>query len=153
MKQKLLFELVWWLITAVLIILVLLPIYSSIGLEYPFYQDNILVLIIAVTLARYIFFLKHHWISYSNKIKVVFIFIPIGIFLYLLDTVYDFQSFMDEEGLKSIMSNLDNKRQIQLSSYIKTEMILFWVVAFLSNILMPFRMLISIWKKINKNVD
>lgn len=153
MKQKIYFELAWILFTLILVGLIILPIYLALGDNYDFYIENILVIIIAITFIRYIFFLKHLWLSYSNKIKVVFIFIPIVVLVYLMDTMYDFQAFSDEEGLKSIMGNLSNKKQEQLSIYIRTEMVLFWVAAFISNALLPFRMLVSIWKKINKGYD
>ena len=150
MKQKVLFELTWVAITIVLLAMVLMPIIMSVGNAYPFYIENILVVIIAVTFSRYIFLLKHHWISGSRWYKLFFIFFPIVVFFFLLDSFYDFQRFCDEEGIRSIMSDLHASQQGNLAIYIRTEMVLFWAAAFLSNLIMPFRMIISIWRKINK---
>jgi len=138
------------MITAVVTALIMLPIYLSLGERYPFYLDNILTIILAITFIRYIFLTKHHWLAYNMWIKVVFVFLPIPILLFLLGAFYDFQSFYDEKGIHSIMDNLPLKKQSQLALYIRTEVVLFWAAAFISNIFMPFRMIISIWRKMHK---
>lgn len=150
MKEKIQFELVWILITAVVIALLILPIHLTIGKAYPFYWDNAFIVIIAVTFIRYIFLMKHHWLAYSKWIKLVFVFVPIPVLFFLLGAFYDFQSFYDEHGMESIMENLNYKRQNQLSLYIRTQIVLFWAAAFIANAMMPFRMIISIWRKMHK---
>jgi len=138
------------MITAILICLIILPIYFSLGERYHFYLDNICVIFIAVTFMRYIFLMKHHWLTASKWIKAVFIFIPIPILFFLLGARYDFQAFYDEKGLESMMDHLSIKKQNQMSLYIRTEMLLFWVAAFVSNIFMPFRMIISIFREMHR---
>lgn len=150
MKNKLLLEIVWWVITMVVIALVMLPIYSKIGMSYPFYYQNILVIVIAITFCRYLFMLRHHWLSSRKWIKVLFIFIPIPTFFFLTGAFYDFQAFSDEKGLTSILTALPFKEQVGLAKYIRAEMVLFWAAAFLANLYMPIRMIISIWREINK---
>lgn len=153
MKYKIAFEFVWWVITLVVVSLFMIPIYLNLGDRYTFYFENILLIIIAITFFRYIFFLKHHWITFSNWIKAIFIFVPIPILFYLLGAQYDFQRFADEEGLRSIMDNLHIDQQNSISTFIKTEMVFFWAAAFICNALLPFRMIISIWRKINKGIE
>jgi len=150
MKSKLLYELLWITLTFVIVCLVLLPIKMAIGDTFPFYRDNAILIIIAVTFIRYIFLLKHHWIIRSKWYKVVLIFFPIVVLFYLLDVLYNFQLFVDQEGITSIMKGISYNQQNQMSIYIKTEMIFFWVSAFISNALLPFRMIMSLWRKINK---
>ncbi len=153
MKQKIFLEALWIALTIVILCLILLPIWLAVEDKYPFYIDNILLIVIAITFGRYIFFLKHHGIVYSKWFKLFFVFFPVVIFFYLMDSFYDFQRFADEEGIKSIMQHLANKDQGQMAIYIKTEMILFWSAAFLGNILLPFKMIRSIWRKKNKGID
>jgi len=153
LKYKIVFELIWWVITALIVALILLPIYLNIGDSYPFYQDNILIIVIAVTFIRYIFLLKHHWLVVSNWVKAVFIFIPIPIFFYLLGVQFDFQGLVDHEGITSILQKLNVKQQNSIGLYIKTEMSFFWAAALISNALLPIRMIISIWRKINKGTE
>ncbi len=153
MKQKLYFEIIWLVITFVILSLVLLPIWFALETNYPFYVENIAVVFIAITFGRYLFFLKHHWISYSKWFKLFFVFAPIPIFIFLMDSFYDFQRFYDEVGIRSIMDELSNKQQNQMSVYIRTEMMLFWSGAFISNILLPFKMTRSIYRKNKKGID
>ncbi|NNE26865.1 MAG: hypothetical protein HKN09_08480 [Saprospiraceae bacterium] len=150
MRQKIYFEILWWVITVVIVLLVLSPIYLNIKNDYPFYTYNIICIVIAVTFMRYIFMLKHHYIVYAKWIKVIFIFIPIPLLLVLTDAISTFQAFVDEEGIYSIMKGMPNGLQKGLSSYIRSEMLFFWAAAMLSNLLLPVRMIVSLWREINK---
>ncbi len=140
----------WWMVTAIILVIVLLPIHSAIGEDYFFYRQNILIIILAITLIRYIFLLKHHWISSSKWFKAIFIFVPIPIFFFLIGAFSDFQAFSDEKGINTILTKLPYKNQRALATFIRSEIVLFWSAAFLANLFMPFRMLISIWREINK---
>jgi len=150
LNSKMGLEVIWWIVTAVVTCLILLPIYSKIGTAYPFYYQNILIIIIAITFCRYIFLLKHHWVSNQKWIKILFIFIPVPIFFFLIGAFYDFQAFSDERGINSIMDVLSNAEQTQLSKYIRSEMILFWATAFIANAYMPIRMIKSLYREVNK---
>jgi len=150
MNKKLLFELLWIAISIVIAIIVLLPIIFNLGLDYPLYFHNIIIIFISITFIRYIFLLKHHYIALYKWIKVIFIFIPVVVFLYLMDVMYEFQSFNDEVGIQSFMSELSQKTQSSLGKYIRNEMIFFWSTAFITNALLPVRMVISLWREINK---
>jgi len=149
-KNKIALEIVWLIATVVLAILILLPIYSAIKDDYLFYGLNIFIIIVAITFCRYIFLLKHHWISSAKWIKIAFIFIPIPIFFFLITGFYNFQAFSDEQGIISMLSTIPFKEQIKLVTYIKTEMLLFWTTAFIANAFMPVRMIISLWRELNK---
>jgi len=150
MNNKFSVEIIGILLTIVLAVLLMLPIYSNIGNLYPFYQENIIIIVIAVTFMRYIFLLKHHWVSSSKYIKAVFIFIPIPVFFFLVGALYDFQAFLDEKGIGTILTELSHKKQKSLGGYIKSEMVFFWMAAFLANAYMPIRMILSLWRNINK---
>lgn len=153
MKQKVIFELVWCIFTIVLMALILSPIWFMVGEAYPFYMDNILLIFIAVTFGRYLFFLKHHWLTYSKWFKLVFVFLPVGVFFFLMDSFYDFQRFFDEVGIRSIMDELSPRQQNQMAVFIRTEMILFWSAAFIGNFLLPFKMIRSIYRKRKLGID
>jgi len=131
--KKLILELIWLLLTLVVICLVLLPIYTHVGDDYIFYKENIFIIFISVTFIRYIFLTRHHWISESK----------IGSF-------YDFQSFSDEAGLTSLVPDMAYKDQLWICKYIRVEFVFFFAAAFISNFMMPFRMIVSLWREINK---
>lgn len=143
-------ELVWIAVTMVITALILLPIYGSIGAAYEFYGFNIFIIMVAVTFCRYIFLLKHHWLSEAKWIKILFIFIPIPIFFFLITGFYNFQAFSDEQGIMSMLTSLPFKEQTKFITYIKTEVLLFFTTAFIANALMPIRMIVSLWREINK---
>jgi len=150
LQSKIALELVWLVVTVVLAILILLPIYSSIQGDYLYYGFNIFIVTVAITFCRYIFLLKHHWVSSAKWIKIAFIFIPIPVFFFLITGFYDFQAFSDEKGIISMLSSIPFKEQTKLVTYIKTEILLFWTTAFIANAFMPIRMIISLWREINK---
>ena len=141
----------WWLTTIVLVALVISPIYLNLNDNYPFYTANILYIIVFVTLTRYIFLLKHTVFSHTLWIKAILIFLPIPIFLYCIDSMYDFQRFLDEEGLISIMDKLTAEKQSNLSKYIKYEKLFFGAGAIITLIMLPIRMIISIWRVKNRD--
>lgn len=148
--SKLSLELMMWLFTAVLVVLVLLPIYLSVH-DYPFYFSNILVIVVFVTFARYIFLLKHTVVAHSLVFKVAMMVAAIPIIFYLIDSVSIFQGFADDIGLETLVPDLTIPRQKAIMRYMRTEMIFFGVGAVIVAVLFPFRMLMSIWRGINKN--
>jgi len=150
MKSKLVFECLWILFTLLLCALVLLPIFNNLGERYPFYTENIVFVIASVTFMRYIFLLKFHWIANTTYPKVALIFLSIPIMMYLVDNVYDFQAYVDEEGLYSLLEKFPVEKQKSLGSYMKTQMIFFWTAAVISAILLPIRMIVSLWRQRNR---
>ena len=150
MNNKLGVELIGLLATAVLIILVLMPIITEVGEAFPYYIENALCILLGVSFLRYIFLMKHHWLSSAKWLKIIFIFVPIPIFFFLTGFLYDFQAFSDEIGINTLMPDLSYEAQANLSRYIRTEIVLFWSAAFVSNLFMPVRMIVSLWREINK---
>ena len=74
-------------------------------------------------------------------------------FLFIIGTFYDFQSFYDDGLFDDVLSVLPYKNQVNMLLYIRTEMIFFLAFAFICNFMLPFRMLMSIWRKINKGTE
>ncbi len=79
------------------------------------------------------------------------IFAVIPLLLYLVDNVYDFQSFLDQEGIYSILDKLNGKNQGGYAKYIKSEMMFFWAGAFITSLLIPIRMIVSLWRMRHRN--
>lgn len=149
-RSKLSLELMMWLFTAVLVVLILLPIYFSVQ-DYPFYFSNILFIVVFITFARYIFLLRHTVVARSLVFKGAMMVISIPIIMYLIDSVSIFQGFTDDVGLDTLVQDLTISKQKAIMKYMRTEMIFFGVGAVIVAILFPFRMLVSIWRGINKN--
>lgn len=143
-------ELIMWIVTAILICLIMLPVYVNIK-SYPFYLNNIIFIVVFFTFARYIFLLKHTIVSRSLIFKGSMMLVSIPLIMYLLDGLSSFQGFVDDIGLQTLVTDLTPSRQQSLITYIRTEMLFFGVGAIIVAILFPFRMLVSIWRGINKN--
>jgi len=62
----------------------------------------------------------------------------------------DFHNFLDEQGLQTLVEHLNVKTQTRLMNYMKSEMIFFGVGAIISGLILPFRMLISLWRVRNR---
>lgn len=146
MNSKLSFSFISWIITIVIAIAVILPIYTQIGEAYQFYIPNILFILIFLTFTRFIFLTKFHWFSHLTWAKMIMIFGVIPILLYVVGQIWDFQRFMDEEGITSIMTEIHADSQRSLAKYLKAEMTFFWAGAFISSIALPLRMIHSIWR-------
>ncbi|MEE9439117.1 MAG: hypothetical protein V3V14_08970 [Saprospiraceae bacterium] len=149
MKNKITLEIIWWFITAIIVVLFLIPIYSNIGKDYPFYFSNILMIIIFVTFSRYIFQLKHTWLARNKWVKAVLIFVMIPIFFWVTDSIYNFQNHVEKDGFATMMIHMNPDEAMNLSKYIRYQYIFFGTSTWIVLILFPIRLLISIWREIN----
>ena len=150
MNKKLTFELLWWVITGIIVVLVLLPIYTSIGSDYNFYIENIVSVVIFVTLSRWIFLLRHTFFGWNKKVKLALIFLMIPIFFICYDNMIDFRSFLDEENVMAMVKSLPTPEQPKMAKYIQYQYIFFGTGAIMTVFMVPFRMVLSIWRQINK---
>ena len=141
-------ELLWWVATAILLVVVLFPIYSCVN-SFPFWTSNIVFLLVFVTLTRYIFLLKHTMLRHLQWVKVVALVLCIPLATYIIRELHGFQVFADETGVQTLYAHLSEKSQTRMVEYTKTEMLLFGVGSLISTVIFPFRMLISFWRTYN----
>jgi glucan phosphoethanolaminetransferase (alkaline phosphatase superfamily) len=142
-------ELLWWILTLIIIVMVLLPVYKSTS-DYPFYVENTLFIIIFITFFRYIFFLPLSFIARKKWIKV-FIILAAAIFFFVSITALgDFRNFVDEKGLQTLVDHLHVTEQSRVIEYVKNQMIFFGVGSIITGIILPIRMIISLWRMKNK---
>jgi heme/copper-type cytochrome/quinol oxidase subunit 2 len=151
MNKKILLELIWWVITAIIVILIMFPIYNTVGDRYEFYLPNIFLITLFVTFTRYIFLLKYTLFANNKKIKVVLIFIPILFFFYAMNSLFNFQDYIDKDEHIQMLSHLSPDKAIEISKYIKYQFLFFGTGGMLVIFLFPIRMIISVWRSINTN--
>lgn len=142
-------ELLWWLITFLILVAVLVPIYLKVD-HYDFYLLNSVFIIGFITFTRYIFFLPFTWLAHTERWKVILFFLCIPFLFYLLQGINQFQVFLDEEGPEALIKNLQGKTLSDMTTYIRSEMLLFGVGSIISGLIFPFRLLISVWRKRNR---
>jgi hypothetical protein len=117
---------------------------------FPFSFQNILLIVFFITFTRYIFFLPLTLIARAKWIKVAIILSAV-LFLFITATaMIDFRNFMDERGLQTLVENLDVQLQTRRINYIKHEMIFFGVGSLITGVLLPMRMVRSLWRMRNK---
>lgn len=142
-------EIIWWVFTFLLTIGILLPI-LSVTRNYYFLSLNIVFIIAFITLVRYIFLLHLTFLSQYEWLKVVLVFVsPVLVFL-LVQEVNNFQTYVDEYGWEAVLGDLPTNTLKNLSNYTHSELLFFGVGSAISAALMPFRMVLSVWRVRNK---
>lgn len=148
LKHKLLLEFLWWTITGVIVLIVLFPIWDN-DIPFPFYPQNILLIILFITFSRYIFFLPISLIARAKWIKVAVIAVAV-LFTFIVSTaVSDFRNFMDEQGLQTLVDHLHTTLQTDMIRYMKNELVFFGVGSVITAILLAMRMIVSLWRMRN----
>ena len=148
-KLSIRLELTWWIVTTVVLLGVLFPIYQTKS-EFPFWLLNSVFIIVFVTISRYIFLLKHTFLASLQWLKIIVAILSIPLFLYLLDEFSFFRSIADEIGLEEIFNHLSLESQTRMANYVKQEMLFFGSASILSTFLLPIRMVISFWRTHNR---
>jgi len=144
MSKKAQLELYFWILTAVVATGVLLPILTRLP-DYPFFFANIVYIVVAITMTRYLFLLRHTFLARQQTLKVVLFFLFIPLVFYLVQELNYFQTFLDEEGPEAIVGRLPFDQRESMLTYIRSEMILFGVASVISTVVLGFRLLLSVW--------
>lgn len=149
MKQKHYLELIWWIITLLVIVAVLFPIYSSLP-TYLFGWLNIIYIVTFITVSRYIFLLQHTFLAHIEYLKVILIFLCLPAIFLLSQELNLFQTYIDKEGVDALVGDLPFGQRNAMISYIRNEMFFFGIGSIVSCVLFPIRLLLSIWRVRNR---
>ena len=143
-----LLELVWWVATAIITIGVLYPVWQS-TVNYPFWTTNIIAIIAAITITRYIFLTDFTFLAKWKYFKVALVSITLPIVFLLIQNLSDFQAYLDEEGLDHVLKNLNSADRASMFSYIRSQMLFFGTASIIAGIVMPIKLTKSVWKNFN----
>lgn len=89
--------------------------------------------------------------SHHKWAKGILFFLCIPFLMYVIDGIFEFQKFLDDIGIHTIVKSNTNEQLRQWSSYIKTEFVLTGVWSAIVLILFPIRLVVSVWRQINQN--
>ncbi len=145
----LIFEFLWLTITAIIALIIIFPIYQSLNLNYPFYFENILFVVVSSLCVKFIFFFEYSVLRNSIITKVILIFLTPFVFIYLIDLYFKYVSFGNDIGYQSLVTHLLNTDQMAMVTYIKRVAMFFSVSSLIGVLLMPFKMIRSIWRQVN----
>lgn len=145
------FDVIWAAILVIIATLILYPIYTSIAFNYPFYRSNLFFILVTGYGVRLLFFLEYSIIRRAKWAKLTLLFLMPMLIIPLVNSFIDFQVFMENHGLQSLLSSLSASKQFSLMKYIRSEMIFFGSAAIICTVAMVFRMIISMWRQYNTN--
>jgi hypothetical protein len=143
-------EMIWWLVTALVIAIILVPIYVNIP-YFEFYLFNITYIVVFITFSRYVFLIKYSWIKDNFWAKVILALLCPLLILIMMDGMNQFQLFLDEKGIESLMREVPNEKWDSFYKFIRSEFLLFGVGSIIISIIFPIRMVISVWRARNSN--
>lgn len=138
-------ERLWWTLTLLAIVLVLAPLLIKIP-DYPFWGINLVFIATFITATRYIFLLPSTFLARRFWLKITVIFLSIPFVFFLVQALNEFQTFIDEQGVSAIVGTLPFSEQQSMFKYIRNEMLLFGTAAIISAALLPFRLIMAIWR-------
>ena len=146
-------EIIWWIVTFIVVYLVMKPIFDNLSMDYSFFWWNVAYIVFFITYTRYAFLLKHTFIANWTKFKVFLFFSTVPYLFLGIESVTNFKSYWDNEGLTEVTSllqyPLSELEKGDLFDYIKTETMLFGIGALMAGVLMALRMAVSFWRQKN----
>ena len=139
-------ESLWWALTLFMVVLILTPIYLTVD-NFPFYILNSIYIVTFITVTRYIFLLKYTFVARREIWKIIFVFLMIPAIFLLVQELNLFQTFLDENGMEAMVGEiLPLSRRTAINKYIYNEIMLFGIGSIISCTVLPFRLLISVWR-------
>ncbi len=147
-SYKVALEIVSLLITAVIALAVLAPIYIY-DIDYPFWVGNAVLIIVFITAFRYTFLLRYSWLKNFFWIKVGFIAFSLLLVVSLANYLSSLNRYMDEDGLNTITYALKYREQMSMIKYIKNELLFFGVGSIISSVALAIRLTVSVWRDVN----
>jgi hypothetical protein len=141
-------ELIWWLITLILAVLLLFPILSKIP-DYPFWPVNLVFIVVFVSFTRYIFLLRYTFLPPYQRLKIAIALMCIPLIFILVQEINRFQTFLDEQGYEALVGGMPRAEQLPMVEYIRSEMLLFGVGSVIASVLLAVRLIISVWRRHN----
>ena len=149
-KNKILLEAVWWLVTAVIVTIIMYPIWTNFP-AYKFNMMNIINIVVFITFSRYTFFLKYTFLATLQKAKIAFVLFTVAIIATLMTQIQSFNVWIDG-GDPDILLESVGKTDMRepLLNYIKSEYVFFVVAAIVSALFLSGRLLVSVWRLRNR---
>jgi hypothetical protein len=142
-------ESIWWIITAVVIYAILVPVYKAMHV-WPFLVWNIIFIATLVTMTRHIFLLPYTFLARKQVLKIAIILALFPITFALVNGLNIFLSYVEENTWETLTGHLPADQKRAIESYLWTEMIFFGIGSVIAAPALAVRLFISIWKQHNE---
>jgi hypothetical protein len=139
LRAQIAFELLWWLFTAVLIWLAVMPIWTD-PLYGRFVNTTAVYVLVASFGFRHLFFLRHTFLADFTVGKLALVVIPIWLAFQLVDYLQEFTEFVDFEDPDPLNSS---------NGFFRKEFVFLGVLSIITTASLPFRMVVSLWRQFN----
>lgn len=146
-----LYELIWWAFTLVLACLVLVPVYTQLP-GFPYMVANFVNVVVAITLTRYLFFLKLSWLRDHLLIQGALSILLLPLIFWMVQYFNSFIRFFDEQGPDVLTRGMDGELASIMNSYLHAEYRFFAVWAIMAALIMPLRLLYNVWVRYRAGV-
>ena len=150
-RIRAIFELSWWAFAVVLAGMVVLPIYSTVP-AFPFFGANVLYVVVAVTLTRYLFLLHVSWLRDRLILQAAVAFLLIPLIFYMVQEFNAFIIYFDERGPDVLIRGLEPELGRTMDRYMHAEYRFFGVWAIVASAVMPFRLVYNAWVRYRAGV-
>jgi hypothetical protein len=142
-------ESIWWIITAVVIYAILVPVYKAMHV-WPLLTWNIIFIAALVTMTRHIFLLPYTFLARKQVLKVAIILALFPITFALVNGLNIFLTYVEENTWETLTGHLPAEQKRAIESYLWTEMIFFGIGSVIAAPALAVRLFISIWKQHNE---
>lgn len=153
--SKLLMELLWWGITAILAWVVTQPFWGYFD-DTEYITELLIFVVVLLTVARYLFLLKYTFLSHFQVLKFILIFASLPLAFWSIQEFFEFRDFYEtqSEGMVISQSYFEPslsfaERYAVLQRLVPLYTFFAWGAVF-TVVLMPFRLLLSFWRVYNK---
>lgn len=145
------YELLWWAFTIVLAALVLAPVYLSVP-DFPFFLPNFIYVVVAITLTRYLFFLRITWLRDHLAWQAGLSLLLVPLIFWMGQYFNYFVTYLDEQNPDVFVRHLPPATAEVMDLYLNNEykFFAFWAIA--AAIIMPFRLLYNVWMRYRAGV-
>jgi hypothetical protein len=144
-----LIEIIWWVITGIIIFGSLWPIWSS-GVIWYFQWEHIVFCIILITFTRYIFQLSYTWLNHLQWVKAGIMISMIPLTFALISYFNGFLSFIEDHTWEPMTGHLAVASRRGIESYIWRLMLFLGAGCVIAAPAFAVRLFISIWRQHNK---
>lgn len=145
------YELLWWAFTIILAALVLAPVYANIP-DFPFFLPNFIFVVVAITLTRYLFFLKISWLRDHLAWQAGLSILILPLIFWMGQYFNLFVTYLDEQNPDVFIKHLPEAKAEIMSIYLNNEYKLFAFWAIAAGLIMPLRLLYNVWVRYRAGV-
>ena len=148
-SRLLLIEFIWWLITAVVVTVVMYPIWRDFP-AFRFNAVNIGYIVAFVTFTRVAFLLKYTFLAQAQYAKIGFVLLTFAIVLGFATQIQSFNVWIDNGDPEVLLAATTASKRESLLNYIRSEFLFFAIGAIISAFLLSGRLLVSVWRLRNR---